>query len=231
MSLFYTDKNFYSQVGATATVSAPSGSQNGDIIMIVQSAFIAGFDAPAGFKVALGKEGFTNLSAYWGILGEDFVTTTYNLVGNSLNTANVCVIRITGVIDNTCEVIVDWLDHSNGDRTSFPSPDLTTLPPNRPRLCLNLGAQQQSESNWIDYRQGDFDDPLDINFVSPGTGNTISFGLGVFEDNAAVGNEVRGNNYYPIATSESGWRATTMTLALIGPVLPQTDLLSPAQAF
>lgn len=220
---------------ATTLVARPTDLSNGRLLIICQSVGNADVAIPVdGFQTSpIFDIGYTRFTIHWGIVGDDIpLQSTYSFTGSS-GSRIFHSFSVDGDVDDT----VEWLF----ENTSYPSPVLSSFPSpsldvsnvgGRTRAYFNVGGMQRLARDWGNYTGGDF--PAleeNIQYDTGASNSSITYGITYLEDNDAAMETVDGGNFFPTGGSGQTGETEILTIALIGPLKKQTDILTPPPTF
>lgn len=221
---------------ATGVISEPSGSQDGDLQVMLQVADIAGFDAPAGWQVAQTISSSLSLDIWWGIRGQHFNGGNVSLSGNSVGYgAAVSRWRITGNVDDTVEFVANDRNYIEGDQNAYFSSFALPIAgaENRARLLCSYGGQEKQPDPWVSFdAQGSgFQDAFYRNAHAISLDGGVSHGVAWSEDNSALYTQVPANRFYGYQPAIPAMRAHIANFYILEALRKQTDILTPPVVF
>ena len=219
----------------TGVIAEPSGSQDGDLQVILQTADIGGMDIPAGWQNALAVSGGVNLDIWWGIRGVHFSGGSISLSGNSVGYGTILSRwRITGNVDDTIEFVVNDRSWTDGDRDYFYSDILPiTGAENRARLLCSFGGQEKITEDWLSMTaQGSgFQNAFYRNAWEASPDGGVSHGVTWSEDNSAIYTQVPANRFYGFQPPLASQRVNMSNFYILEALKKQSDILTPPPTF
>jgi hypothetical protein len=221
---------------ATTLVARPTDLSNGRLLIIcqvVQSGDDVAAPADAFNASPIFDIGWASFTIHWGIVGTDIpLQSTYSFTGSS-GARLFHAFSVSGVVDDTIDLLFAHNTFSTPSLSQFPSPSLdVTAAGNRTRAYFNFGCMVRLEQDWGGYSGGDF--PAleeNVQYDTGASNSSVTYGVTYLEDNSAQKNTVQGGNFFPTGGSGQTGEFDTLTVALVGPILKQTDIIAPALVF